>query len=173
MKKIFFLIFAFVSTFVLMLNSSCDLQPTTDQVMNSKQEQMSAELNARTGMPAVNNAAMKSQLKSIIEECDRQDLICYCYIVAEFSGELKFMGKCIGYGMPYSTQFTSPSKVQNANDHGGYTSVVIPQADPDGLFKPASADGTWVMLINPKDTTRKAHPVFFEPKVIISPFPLK
>jgi hypothetical protein len=35
---------------------------------------------------------------------------------------------------------------------------------------PASAEGTWIMLIDPK--TNEPHPVYIEPRVLISPFPL-
>ena len=47
----------------------------------------------------------------------------------------------------------------------------LPQADPNGLFMPASAEGTWLMLINPK--TNQPSPVYIEPRVTVSPFPLE
>jgi hypothetical protein len=48
--------------------------------------------------------------------------------------------------------------------------VTLPQPEPNGLFMPAAADGTWVMCLDPKDKAVK--PVFVEPRVIVSPFPL-
>ncbi|HWQ60538.1 MAG TPA: hypothetical protein VN420_05355 [Candidatus Fimivivens sp.] len=41
--------------------------------------------------------------------------------------------------------------------------ITIPQADPNGLFKPASADGTWVMMLDP--VNKKALPQYIEPKI--------
>jgi hypothetical protein len=53
--------------------------------------------------------------------------------------------------------------------YGGNT-YVLPQADPNGLFSPASAEGTWVMCLNPK--TKKAEPQYIEPRVITTTFPM-
>ena len=46
----------------------------------------------------------------------------------------------------------------------------MPQADPNGLFMPSSANGTWIMMIDPNDGSVK--PTYFEPNVIVSQFPL-
>ena len=151
----------------ILMSASCENQPSSDQIMNAKQEQLAKELNAQSGMPTVTNGTMKKELKMIIEECDKEKLICYAYIIPEMTGKPVFLGKCMGYGIPYATQYTNPSKV-DWHSSNGY--VVMPQADPDGLFKPASADGTWLMLIDP--ATGEPHPVYCEPKVLVTPFKL-
>ena len=163
MKKII-LLFALVS---ILMSASCENQPSSDQIMNAKQEQLGKELNAQTGMPTVTNGTMKKQLKMIIEECDKEKLICYAYIIPEMTGKPVFLGKCMGYGIPYATQYTNPAKIADSYQ-GGY--AILPQADPDGLFKPSSADGTWLMLID--QVTNEPHPVFCEPKVLVTPFKL-
>ncbi len=48
--------------------------------------------------------------------------------------------------------------------------VVIPQADPNGLFSPASAEGAWVLCLDPAD--KRTKPVYVEPRVVVSPFRL-
>ena len=53
---------------------------------------------------------------------------------------------------------------------GGYRGP-LPQAEPNGMFSPAAAEGTWVMLKNPNGTDVK--PVYVESRIIVSPFPLK
>ena len=50
-------------------------------------------------------------------------------------------------------------------------SVVVPQADPNGLFMPTGLSATWLMMIDPK--THEPRPVYIEPEIIVSPFPLK
>jgi hypothetical protein len=119
-------------------------------------------------MPAITNGTMKKQLKMIIEECDKQNLICYAYIIPEMTGRPVFLGKCMGYGIPYATQYTNPEKTVDGKMSGEFTTIA--QADPDGLFKPASADGTWLLLIDP--ATNEPHPVFCEPKLLVTPFKL-
>jgi hypothetical protein len=164
MKK-FLLLFTLAS---ILMSSSCETQPSSDQVMGAKQEQLNKQLNAQTGIPSVTNGTMKKQLKMIIEECDKEKLICYAYIVPEMTGKPVFLGKCMGYGIPYATQYTNPEKIAESYTQGGF--AILPQADPDGLFKPSSADGTWLLLIDPQ--TNEPHPVFCEPKVLVTPFKL-
>lgn len=165
MKK-FLLLFSLAS---ILMSASCENhQPSSDAKASAQQEQLAKELAAQTGMPSVKNATMKKQLKMIIEECDKQNLICYAYIVPEMSGKPVLLGKCMGYGIPYATQYTNPEKVVADGIDGKWGA--IPQADPDGLFKPGSADGTWLLLIDP--ATNEPHPVFCEPKVLVTPFKL-
>ena len=47
---------------------------------------------------------------------------------------------------------------------------ILAQADPNGLFSPGSAEGTWIMCKDPKGPD--VRPVYVEPRVIVSPFPL-
>ena len=164
MKK---LVLVFSMLVIALLSSSCVERPqSSDAKASAQQEQIARELAAQTGMPSVKNATMKKQLKMIIEECDRQNLICYAYIIPEMTGRPVLLGKCLGYGIPYATQYTNPEKVVADGANGKWGAIA--QADPDGLFKPASADGTWLMLIDP--ATNEPHPVFCEPKVLVTPF---
>jgi hypothetical protein len=83
------------------------------------------------------------------------------------TGKFVFLGQSIGYGIPYATQYTSPQKEDGSvNTHY----AILPQADPNGLFSPASAEGTWVLLKDPNSNDVK--PVYIEPRVIVSPFKL-
>jgi hypothetical protein len=111
----------------------------------------------------VKNFRERKLLKEIIELRDQEDLVTYTYIVAEQTGKLIFLGESIGYGVPAATQFTNPQKIVRS-------SLTLPQADPNGLFSPASADGTWVMMKDPKGTN--VRPVYVEPRCIVSPFKL-
>ncbi len=71
-----------------------------------------------------------------------------------------------GRGIPYATQYTNPSKI----DYYGQVVMTLPQADPNGLFSPAAAEGTWVLCLNPKN--KKVVPIYIEPRIIVSPFAL-
>ena len=167
MKKMIY-VFGIVSSMILLMsNSSCETQPNSNEILAVKQEQMMQEANTQTGMPAIKNFQERKLMKMILELRDQENLICYAYIVSELTGKPVFLGKCIGYGLPYATQFTNPMKVERLYQ-GGYE--ILPQADPNGLFMPASAEGTWIMLIDPN--TNEPHPVYCEPRVLISPFKL-
>ncbi len=104
-------------------------------------------------------------MKDILELRDQADLCTYTYLFNEMNGKLVFLGETVGFGLPYATQFTNPQKVEWTANRGYRT---LPQADPNGLFSPASADGTWVLMKNPNGNDVK--PV--EPRIIVSPFKL-
>ena len=170
MKQI--LLFTGIIAFFLLTAEDCD-KPNSDKILAQGQEQIMMEANRQVGMPAIKNFTQRKQLKMIQELCDQENLICYAYIVPEMTGKPVFLGKCIGFGIPYATEYTNPMKLASAyglNDNGHYTDGVIPQADPNGLFMPASAEGTWLLLIDP--STNEPHPVYVEPRVLVSPFKL-
>jgi hypothetical protein len=89
----------------------------------------------------------------------------YTYIV-DMNGKFHKVCDSLGYGLPYATQYTNPQRVYS--DAHGYGT--LPQADPNGLYSPASADGTWVMCLNPK--TKKAEPQYIEPRIVTMTYPL-
>jgi hypothetical protein len=124
------------------------------------------EAQKQIGMPAIVNFQERKLAKQIFELRDQENLICYAYITS-YLGDLIFIGKCIGYGLPYSIQYTNPKKLRWKHNHGYYQ---MPQADPNGLFMPEGLSATWVMLID--TVTNKGRPVYIEQEIIISPFPL-
>ena len=145
----------------------CDDAPTnSDEVQKKEQERLNRESNAQVGMPAITNFQEKRMLKQILELRDTE-IKTTTYIV-DMGGRLHKVCSSIGFGFPYATQYTNPLKIA---DHyqGGY--AILPQADPNGLFSPASADGTWVMCFN--KATKQVSPVFIEPRIIVSPFELE
>jgi hypothetical protein len=166
------LLMLFAVIVMAIFSQSCDeTQPDSNRVLANKQEQIMVEANKQVGMPAVPNFQERKIMKMIYELRDREDLICYCYLMNEINGTVgQFLGKCVGYGLPYATQYTNP---EVADSWHGYSEGVytLPQADPNGLFMPASAEATWILLIDPN--TNEPHPVYIEPKIIVSPFPLK
>lgn len=146
----------------LLMADSCD---TSDDVQRRNQETLLAEGTRQTGMPAIKNFRERKLLKDILEMRDQTGLVTYTYLWSEFKACAVYLGESVGYGLPYATQYTNPQK----RDGGG--SVVLPQADPNGLFSPASAEGTWVLLKDPNGDDVK--PIYVEPRVIVVPFKLK
>lgn len=146
--------------------SGCNDIPTSDQKMNSAQEQLANEAVMEVGMPAIVNFQEKRMMKSIIESRDRS-IATTTYVMSEMTGQLFKMCDSVGYGLPYATQYTNPMKVITQGAPGVAT---IPQADPNGLFSPSSSEGTWVLCLDPSDKKDKV--VYSEPRVIVSPFPI-
>ena len=156
--------FLLVLPLVVMLTACLDDQPTSGQIERKKQEELSLQAVQQVGMPAIVNFAEKRMMKDIMELRD-QNVATTTYLVG-MNNQLTKICTSVGYGLPYATQYTNPQKPVY-EVHGNIT---LPQADPNGLYSPASADGTWVLCVDKKDG--KAKPVFIEPRIIVSPFPI-
>lgn len=170
-KKISLVVVA-LSTFLL---AGCS--QSSDDVQREQQERILKEATSQVGMPAVKNFREKKLLKDIYELRDQNGLVTFTYLENQIStvvpgrtalgGKLTYLGETIGYGIPYAIQFTNPQKIERLSG-GGSGYHVLPQADPNGLFSPASAEGTWVLLKNPKG--KEVQPVYIEPRIVVSPF---
>lgn len=141
---------------------------SADYKQQVAQERILQEGTAQTGMPAIVNFRERKILKDILEKRDHEGLVTYTYLFSEYSGRLTFFCDSVGYPIPYATQYTNPEKL--IYNGGQYSYSQLPQADPNGLFSPASAEGTWVLCADPKGG--KAHVVYLEPRVVVSPFRL-
>jgi hypothetical protein len=169
MKRIFVLLLLFFA-FYIYAEGTPDVSDS-DHELSEKTEEIMSEINRQVGLPNINNFYEKKLLKMLYELRDDSELICYAYFFNEREGKIgDFIGKCIGYGLPYAVQFSNPEKeVYRGGFRHGFGSM--PQAEPNGLFMPDSLSATWLMLINEK--TGKPQPVYIEPLIIVSPFPLK
>ncbi len=146
----------------------CENRPSSDDIQRGQQETSLQEGTSAVGMPAIKNFRERRLLKMILEMRDQNDLSTFTYLWSDYQGKWVFLCNSIGYGMPYAAQFTNPMKVTSSNI-SSYR-YVLPQADPNGLFSPASAEGTWIMCKDPKGPDVK--PVYLEPRSIVSPFEL-
>lgn len=159
---------AAIFCFVVFL-SGCGNLPDTrsaDQKTQDQQESMQKQAADQTGLPGITNFTELKLVKHLYELRD-QKIVTYSY-VPDMNGKLWHLCDSIGYGLPYSVQFSNPEKVMKDSQYGYGT---LPQAEPNGLFMPATAEGTWVVCINPNNNNDIA-PVYVEPRVIVSPFRL-
>lgn len=166
-----------IASALLLSLTACTDSPriSNDKVQQAQQEVLLQEASSQVGMPAIKNFRERKLLKQLLEMRDQEGLITYTYTFAEASGELTFLCNSIGYGLPYATQFTNPERFGGRAETPSEGNITIPQADPNGLFSPASADGTWILCLDPSDTEGKGKtlPIYSEPKLIVSPFKLK
>lgn len=154
MKKILFAIGMVVVLMVCML-MGCGTRETASSKENNYTQDIMEQSSNAIGYPNVTNFFEKSQLKEIYELRDDPKLICYWYTKNDMTGKWIYQGECIGYGIPYTTQFTQPETMQraalpvlslNGNDKGRneYFTEILPQADPNGLYSSASTSATWI-----------------------------
>ena len=167
MKKFLALPFGFIMCILLMGagGDGCERR-TSDDIQQDQQEKMLKEGTAQTGMPAIKNFRERKFLKDILELRDQDGLVTYTYIFSQMTGKFTFIGESIGYGIPYATQYTNPMKKEN----GFREETPLPQADPNGLFSPSAAEGTWVLLKDP--TSGKVRPQYLEERIEVFSYKL-
>jgi hypothetical protein len=139
-------------------------EETSAQSDKRAQEQQTRQAQMAVGMPAVVNFAKKRTLKMAIENQDKM-VPTVTYVWSQMTGKLFKVCDSIGYPIPAATQYTSPQMREGGIDHA----VVLPQADPDGTYSPASADATLVSCLGPD---KKVHLLTIEDKVWATDFPL-
>jgi hypothetical protein len=166
MKKIIF-----VLVFMMLCCGCGNLadKKDADTIQQAQTKASLAEAQREIGMPAIKNFQERKLAKMIFELRDQEDFICHAYLVNTMTGEVgQYLGKCLGYGLPYSVQFTNPEKVVHECRMNGGSFGTLPQADPNGLFMPSGLSATWIMLYDHK--AEEFRPVYVEPQIIVSPF---
>jgi hypothetical protein len=176
------LLLLFAVSFVFMGIDGCGgkepNQNSADAVQARQTQIALSEAQRQVGMPNIVNWQQRKLMKLIYETADKENLITYVYIKSDYLGKLFPIGKGIGYGVPFSAQYTNPSRIYDAEQEGGVIGKyqdsgevqVLPQADPNGLFMPTSSSATWMLMIDPQ--TDKPRLVYIEPEIVVSPFPL-
>ena len=133
----------------LSLGSLVGCGRSSDSESRNQQELLLQQANDQVGMVNMTNFFEKKLLKRILELRDDSKLVCYAYSQNQMTGRFVYLGKCIGYGIPYGTQYTNPQK--NAN--GG----TLPQADPNALFSTGGTQATWIDFVNDKGEEKVAY----------------
>lgn len=149
------------------MGASCEYnQPkTVEDNISAQQKALTQEANAQIGLPNITNFYEKKMAKQILELRDDSKLVCYAYTLNEYTGKFIYLGQCMGFGLPYSTQYTNPEFI--TYDQGQYAggNVTLPQADPNGLYMPSSASATWLMMIN--EDSGKVEAMYVESNVTV------
>jgi len=169
MKQVYLALIVFGMLFVAGCSNSS--KASSSKTESKATEKLMAEMHAQVGMPNITNFQEKKWAKMIFELRDKSDLITYAYIV-DMNGNLHYLFQCIGYGLPYSVQYSNPERVVDCEvelNHSLYEdhTQTLPQADPNGLYMPEGLSATWLMMYDPK--TKEIKPVYIEPQIIVSP----
>lgn len=166
MKKILILTAMVLS---LSLTACIEEDKSADKKQSQETAKMMNEANAQIGMPDIINFQERKFAKQILELRDKE-ILTHTYIKNDFKGCLVYLGRSVGYGLPYAVQFTNPMKLVRKYNTAN-TKITMPQEDPNGLFMPDSLSATWVLLYD--EATKKTSPVYVESEITVSPFRIK
>lgn len=165
MKKI--IAIAVIMCAVLTGCSTNSKQSTAAAEESRYQEQLMQQASDEIGMPEITEFYEKKLAKEILELRDDSNLVCYAYTKSDMTGKYVYLGRSMGYGLPYSTQYTNPEVLQRGGGgSAGYWSETIPQADPNGLYSPDGLSATWLWLID--EETGDPNIIYAEPEIIVS-----
>lgn len=154
MKKTLCLILVLVMSLTVL----CGCTTTSRQEEEMYQEDLMQQANDEIGMPHITEFYEKKLAKEIFELRDDSSLICYAYTRSEMTGKYVYLGRCMGYGLPYSTQYTCPETYE-------YNGATLPQSDPNGLYSPDGLSATWLWMID--EETGEPSIMYAEPEIIV------
>jgi hypothetical protein len=87
--------------------------------------------------------------------------------MVQMTGQIVEICPSIGYPIPYSTQITSPERIERVYQ-GEYE--VISNPEPNGLYPPDNAAATIVNCVNPDGSLT---PTYWEDNVFALPYRIK
>ena len=126
----------------------CDENNEVNRVEAERQRIAQQEMIKQVPAPRITNWREKKVAARFYELRDRADLVMYVY-TQDMNGRMHFRGKCLGFPIPYSTQYNAP--------HSGSGDWQVDQAEPNGLFPPASSEGTIIEKIGADGKTSIAY----------------
>ena len=177
------------TTFAIFLLCGCNYVPTqsNDSKIAQQQERNLAEGDAQVPPPSIVNWNEKRMAKLIQEKRDQLNLATWTY-TKNMDGKYTFVCESIGYGLPYNTRTNNPQHYEFVTTSTGVTNIgsgwyrdaagnaiwgehtVMAQPEPNGLFIPDSAKGTWNLCKDPK--TGKPDVTYQEEDVAVFPYKL-
>jgi len=160
MKKVIILLGMLLIS--LLALTGCETSSSVEQQEAQAVNNNMQEMGRQVGMPFIDDFFEKKMAKQIFELRDNAELITYAY-TTNLEGKYIYLGKCIGFGLPYSVQYTNPEKVQRSCSCEGIT---LPQADPNGLYMPEGLSATWLMLVN--EETGEPEIIYSEPEIVVT-----
>lgn len=166
MKRRLTILLAFVLLTPLLLGSSdCSGRTSADKVQSEQTAALANEAQRQVGMAGITNFTERKFVKYLYELRDQTGFATYTYIV-DLNGGLHFVCESVGYGIPYSAQFTNPGRIVR----GYNNSILTAQSEPNGLFTPDGLSATWILCVDGEGGIK---PVYSEPELMVAPFELK
>ena len=156
MKKI---VTVFLLIIVCLFAMGCDESTIQDRAVIEEQQQHYQKVHP---VPYFEYSIPRDVLIQIYEAVTTKAYTTYT-VIESITGETKFHGPSVGYGIPVDTQLTNPLMHYS---QGG----IIEQPEPNGVFSSKNTDGTWVLFLL---DSGQVVPIYTEHKVTTFPFPVE
>jgi hypothetical protein len=146
-----FLSFAFTLLLCTVLGVglvACDPVTTSDSNAAKTVEANTSTVIEKHGIPIITNGTDYRTAKEMYELRDRASFATYSYVLNKTTGGMVCVARSVGYPMPASVQISNPEKFVTWYSGGA---LVLPQAEPNGLFMPTGLSATYQKVINPNN----------------------
>lgn len=163
MKKLFFVVVVMLAWVML----ACSPPPSSYDIEQQSQEQANQELVRNQPPPNLGGWSFERHVVTEVYKARNDTISTYTYTVFQMTGQIVEICPSIGYPIPYSTQLTSPERIE-ARSQAGY--AILSNPEPNGLYPPNSADATIVNCVNPDGSLT---PTYWEDRVFALPYRVK
>lgn len=153
MKKLFLLVLAFVLV-------AC--APSVSRAEQAQQYQGNLAIVQNQPAPDLGGYSFERQVLIETYLARNNTVSTFSYLFT-FDGKIVEICPSIGYPIPYSTQLTNPMKVE-------YSSLAIPNAEPNSLYPPSDAVATLVQCVN---SDGSVSPTYIEDNVMAFPYRIR
>jgi hypothetical protein len=159
-----------ILAFLLLFAQSCDSSsPQTSTESNQVDDQQTIYSNNQP-LHKYDYSPERDELQQIY---DARMKVVNTWTVIYSMGKPVFVCPSKGYPIPYTTQLTNPDQMQEHSGEYNGGNVVIPQAEPNGLYTGTST-ATWVLCIRTlPGGGSEIDPVYSEPDALAFPYPVK
>ena len=149
----------------LVLVGCMSLSPSVADV--EQQQQYSGAMAIVQNQPVPDLGGYSFERQIVIETylARNNTIATYAYMIS-MDGKIIEICPSIGYPIPYSTQLTNPQKIESPMSYG----VILPNAEPNGLYPPDNAVATLVQCVNPDGSVS---PTYIEWYVLAFPYRIK
>ena len=149
MKKLFILACAFLVV-------GCE---TVSRVERQQQEQGNLAIVKNQPVPDLGGYSFERQILIETYLARNNTISTFSYLFT-LDGRVIEICASIGYPIPYSTQLTSPEKVE-------YSQLALPNAEPNSLYPPDNAAATLIQCVNNDGSVT---PAYIEQDVMAFPY---
>lgn len=152
---------------VMMVAAGCVAESSYD-IEQQQQEVANQELMRNQPPPHLGGYSFERHVVTEVYKARNQTISTYTYLMIQMSGQIVEICPSIGYPIPYSTQITSPERIEAWTSQGGY--AIISNPEPNGLYPPDNAAATIVNCVNPDGSLT---PTYWEDNVFALPYRIK
>ena len=147
-------------------------QPSAAQAEQQAQDRQMGQFLRNQPVPSIEWSLERHMLIQLYAARQRATTT-FSVVQSAYTGKVLWSCPSIGFPLPYATQLTNPLQALWKSGGGSawsWTSAVVAQQQPNGLFTPSQSDATWVPCVDEKG---RITPVYEEKKVTVFTRPVQ